>query len=455
MKFRLYLLVVFLLLFGPQPAAILAQTDQNLCETVPTIAYGDTVTGDISDSQFIMGYCFEGTAGDVVTVSMNATRGNLDTLVAISDPFFSEPFVQNDDFAQASGTNSRIEGFMLPADGQYLIVATRYQLDQGTTAGSFTLSLMLDESGAGSTPGGDKGERGSVTPAEPEDPEEPELPPFPVVGEGVDPASRDVEIIVTCDTGERINGGVQFSFINVNPGFPYAVTVVGLDGMDPVVAVETQPGIGSCNDDTRALAGSRLVVPGTGMVEADARSAQVLFTTPRRGFPVNITVGSFDDSPGTFAMIIEGFRIDPRDELDGFALRVPASVATAPLGVYMISLTTQLDPFMAMGAGPGLTNAYVDGSLDTDLIDFDNIVYPLFECDDVGIGACDFSLPLPAGVIEINTTGRYATGQFDSGLVLVPNTTDPLLYAFSSRNSASVGDYAILVLGSVPGALDE
>ena len=64
----------------------------------------------------------------------------------------------------------------------------------------------------------------------------------------------DLVFNITCSVDgqqtQEIRGGVQFSFINVNPGFSYTVTVFGLDGFDPVLAVEHGEGIGTCNDDT-------------------------------------------------------------------------------------------------------------------------------------------------------------------------------------------------------------
>ena len=59
-----------------------------------------------------------------------------------------------------------------------------------------------------------------------------------------------------------------------------------------MLAVEHGEGVGTCNDDTPAAAGSALDVPGFGFVQADNLTSQVRFTTRRQGDPVNITVGA-------------------------------------------------------------------------------------------------------------------------------------------------------------------
>jgi hypothetical protein len=407
-----FLIAIVLSLFLSTPSNTVRAQD-NACDQLTTISYGQTVTGSLDDVNYITGYCFKGTTGDKVTINLIATSGDLDTYLGLSDDTGSTVYAENDD--ADSGTDSQII-FTLPEDGQYVIVVTRFGLDEGTSTGNFSLSLSSD---SGTTLPADEGE--------------------------------DVSIYVTCDTGERIRGGVQFSFINVNPGFSYTVTAVGIDDFDPVLAVETQPGIGECNDDTPAASGSVVAVPDEGRVVGDATTAQVRFTSPRRGFPINITVGSYDDDPGRFVLIIEGLAIQPADELDGFSIRVPSDVAEEPLGVYMIARYVDLDPYLAMGMGDGLTNAYVDGNFDPELVDYDDIEYPLFECNDAGLDECSDMPGFPGGPIAIANGSDYNPGSVDAGLMLTPNSSNPMLFVFGSNDSQSTGTYAIMIIGTVPG----
>jgi len=108
-----------------------------------TIAYGDSVVGTISRRENQQLFTFTGTAGDVVTITMLADDVvELDTRLSL---FTAEGFeagdsdlINNDDSGDvAIGTsNARIESFILPEDGDYIIQATTFR---GT--GDYTLTL--------------------------------------------------------------------------------------------------------------------------------------------------------------------------------------------------------------------------------------------------------------------------------------------------------------------------
>jgi hypothetical protein len=426
---RLMILTLVILLMAGGVAQ--AQPAEPLCPGLDELSPGTIQSGTITNQNSLIGYCYLGTVGETITVQATATSGDLDTYLGIIDPSSNEVFAENDDIVQGN-TDSEVT-FEIPADGYYLVIVTRFNFEEGVSTGDFDVVLTRD---GASAPGGDDRDDN-----------------LPLLGDG-STLDADAAIFVECDTGERISGGVQFSYINVDPGFPYTVTVIGLDGFDPVLAVETRPGIGTCNDDNRDGAGSVVLVPEEGEVVGDSRTSQITFTTPQRGFPTNLLVGSFNDEPGRFVMVIEGFRIAPEDDLDGFSVRVPARSAEEPLSVYIISETAELDPTVGIGTGPGLTNAYSDGDFDPDAVDFDRINFPVLECNDMGRGTCDFTPELPGGVLSISGGGEYIVGPFDAGLSLIPNTTDPILYAFGSAGSASSGTYAIAIFGYVPGSGD-
>lgn len=117
-------------------------------EPLIPITSGQTVNGSITLENVFDVYTFQGTAGQVVSVDMTATSGTLDTKlflvdangiqVAANDDRADE-FVLND----ADRTNALINAFLLPADGEYRIVATRFATIYGGTVGAYTLNLQI------------------------------------------------------------------------------------------------------------------------------------------------------------------------------------------------------------------------------------------------------------------------------------------------------------------------
>src|SRR5690606_1650840 len=131
--------------------------------------------------------------------------------------------------------------------------------------------------------------------------------------------------------------------------FSYRVTAFGIDQFDPVVAVISQPGRGDCNDNIEGLADSQVAVPGIGFVEANDLSAQTTARTPlNQVSDIEIVVGGVAGSVGQFAVVIEGFRVNPSTEFDQVLVSVPAATVNEALGVFMIGRTNALNPFMRL-----------------------------------------------------------------------------------------------------------
>lgn len=113
-----------------------------------SLSYGDTVTGEISDTTPEQNFRFSGSAGDVVTITMLADNPDtLDTRLYLYDAAGVE-VAENDDSRDDSVGyyNARILNFSLPAAGEYRILATRFN---GT--GTYRLTL---EGGSGPTSSG-------------------------------------------------------------------------------------------------------------------------------------------------------------------------------------------------------------------------------------------------------------------------------------------------------------
>ncbi|HLA45401.1 MAG TPA: PPC domain-containing protein [Aggregatilineales bacterium] len=83
-------------------------------------------------------YFFEGKRGEVVSIQMERTQGNLQTVAILLDEDLNE-------LARDGGNQpldrARITGYSLSKDGDYYIMATRVDFSDGSTAGDFALTL--------------------------------------------------------------------------------------------------------------------------------------------------------------------------------------------------------------------------------------------------------------------------------------------------------------------------
>ncbi len=93
--------------------------------------------GVIDDNQPRAYYFFEANAGDLVTIEMLRGASRLDPLLILVDANGRE-LERNDDRAE-DNLNAAIRGYMIPENGIYIIIATRFREDEGPTFGEFTL----------------------------------------------------------------------------------------------------------------------------------------------------------------------------------------------------------------------------------------------------------------------------------------------------------------------------
>jgi hypothetical protein len=139
----------------PAPTSPLTPT-QTAAPTIESVEIaGLTLAGQITPDTPMRGfidsstpallYAFSGAAGDVVNVSMTGASGNLDTFVLVLDGDGRE-MARNDD-RTPEDRNAAITGLRLPADGRYIVVASRYYQRFGDTSGDFLLLLTLGEPG--------------------------------------------------------------------------------------------------------------------------------------------------------------------------------------------------------------------------------------------------------------------------------------------------------------------
>jgi hypothetical protein len=117
--------------------------------------YGDTVTGYIDSTKDTDFWYFSGSKGDVITILMHATSGNLDTYVDLWYRGSDWVWLAFDDNSGGSQTGNSLDAaiysYELLNDGQYAIGAARTGKASGGSSGSYQLSLKLEKSATGST----------------------------------------------------------------------------------------------------------------------------------------------------------------------------------------------------------------------------------------------------------------------------------------------------------------
>lgn len=128
---------------------------------VLSIAYGDTVTGTIDDETPRVAYSFSGSAGDIISISLNRESGDLDPYLKLLDAN-DVVLIENDDASNTTGRDSLIANFELPADGTYTIIATRFQEELGTLVGDFSLTLTSGDTVIAPTPSDTTSSDGSL-----------------------------------------------------------------------------------------------------------------------------------------------------------------------------------------------------------------------------------------------------------------------------------------------------
>lgn len=106
---------------------------------IQRMVYGSAASGTLDDLVPRIVLAFYGAAGDVITLSMTRSGGDLDPVIALLDTN-QQLLISDDDGGGAQ--NALIERYTLPASGVYYIQAARYEgADRPTTRGSFVLVL--------------------------------------------------------------------------------------------------------------------------------------------------------------------------------------------------------------------------------------------------------------------------------------------------------------------------
>src|SRR5712692_1188340 len=106
------------------------------------IAYGQTVTGQLTTAQAESLYIFAASQGDSITVSMDRSDGNISPVVILVDQSQQVVLAVGNTSGDATHANARLR-FVIPAQGNYVIRATTVQ-GSGDVKGTYQLTLTLD-----------------------------------------------------------------------------------------------------------------------------------------------------------------------------------------------------------------------------------------------------------------------------------------------------------------------
>ena len=389
MVFWKHCLVLGLLVLLAVP--VLAQ-DSDSSSLLP-IKYDDVVQETLTQKSFFDWWQLDAKAGDDIVIDMAAFDG-LEPLIGILDPGGTLVSRSNDG---AANSTVMLE-YVIPAEGQYTIVATRVGNADGTSAGSYSLRLRLAN------------------------------PPVETVNTYQDVTFR-------CDDNDVTTASTLVFQEDPIQNLTYRITVYGIDGFLPVIRLNTDlPNkVEVCNTDAAKTVGDTFTLPGETQrtISADNLDtvSQLLVGGGEKAGVITITIGSKDGKPGRYMAIVEGFNIDPANDTDAVEVRVgPLAAKTTAIQMYMVAAqNSRVDPFM--------TRADTEET-----------------CDDAGRKGCE-AVPTFSGSGATLHEGDGATltgDRSDAGLLINPGNPDPVVVQLSSREGKTHGTYALVFIGQLP-----
>ena len=101
------------------------------------INYGDIVYGTLNNVSYFEIWQFNGQQGDRIRITMTGD-GVLDPYLGLIEATSEQVLVEDDD---SGGNSNALIETTLPSSGQFLIIATRYNFDTGTSQGNYSLEL--------------------------------------------------------------------------------------------------------------------------------------------------------------------------------------------------------------------------------------------------------------------------------------------------------------------------
>lgn len=384
-------------MMATQPAR--AQDDESGGLTDISIAYDDTVQDTITEDYFFDRFTFSANTGDIVFITMRAYDG-LAPLIGIfnttGDLLFSSDGRPENDPVDAAPNDSITLQARMPSSGDFVIVATRAGNLDGTTTGSYELTLRLANNTA-------------LTP--------------------------DVyqDVTFRCDAA-LVTTAATIEFAG-SAGEAYRVSVYGLGGFVPVIRTEVNllPETTTCTAAGVDMTGDVLMVPGLDplIVDAETAVARLDITSGELLDLVQVTIGSVDGGAGRYIVVIEGLNIETGSDTDSMDIRLGPLAYPGAMDVYMIGIgNTRLNPSLAW------------------LVDLDDVDQDVL-CEDAGRRECEGVPPLDTLAIDL-TDGLSVQGdRFDAGLLLSSDSVDALEVDFRSSAASATGPYVIVLVGEL------
>jgi len=379
------------------------------------ISFGFPVEDTLTDEAFYDWYLIDLQAGDRIGITMQGSEG-LSPLIGILDT--GRDLVARSDgdgrnLAPVNGT-AHLE-YIAPQSGQYIVVATRSGISIGLTTGRYLLEVAL----LGQNP--------------------------PLVNTGVEVEFRCGERLITHALELRFAQAPQArtAFNGETVYELYRVTVIGLDGFQPMVRLVSDirqerldcssSATGIPTTSFRTPQGETLALePQTEEGAASLARLTLRNVDEQEQFgQVTVSVGSLNGRGGRYLLLLEGLGLDQPSRQSRIELRIaPFARGTSPLLAVIGAPTSRLNPVLEL-LGPDGTS--------------------LGLCDDAGRAPCptDFSLA-GVGGLDALWGGTLLADRFDAALSWTPANLDWHALLISARDSQSRGDYALLVVGELP-----
>lgn len=368
--------------------------------TRSSISYGQVVEETLTQLSFVDIWEFYGTEGDHIIARMVA-RDGLAPLLGITDAggdLVARSDLSIDGSMQLEAPENGISeiNFVLPETGPYMLVATRVGNQEGTTTGSYSLSLTFVESAA-------------------------ETRPFQ-------------EVVFRCGAAEIITAAALELIPEPGDG-DYHVSVYGFDGFDPYIRIDVVEADETlhCGNERGDTTGQQITVPDDGEVIVDqeaVRAAQLPLGQINHLGLVRVIIGSRDGAAGRFYVVIEGPSIQPEGNVDRVNVLTAPRARTEPLWLYMLrGQRTRIDPQISF---------VLEQSQDSTVCDDAG----RFDCDQVP-SAEDYRFPLADNAL-------LSGDRFSAGIRVESPDLLPAFAQLRSRTAATRGVYSILLIGTLP-----
>lgn len=366
--------------------------------TQAPISFGTTVYDTITDPAAFDIWEFAAVTGEQYRADMHASDG-LAPLLGLRDPAgdveTASNILEDGSTLDAEPDSTATLFFEITRDGLFALIATRVGRNEGTTTGSYSLTLTLLSG-----------------------------PPTP--------DNTYVDVVFRCDSQDVTTAFVIEFGDQSELGGGYTITAYGLDGFDPVIRLGGDDGSSDapCNLGTPP-ADDPLLVIDTGAGEPESLtgvsiSGAAVYTLAQADTRVRITVGSRDGRPGRYVLRIQGLAVESAGDVDAVSVRIGPRATAESVMLWMLrDGLSRLDPNISGPESIGV-------------------------CADVALRSCPLEFFGAAISYRSNLGAESATDRLDSVAYINPGSTDPVELSLASQNGRATGAYVLWAVGALP-----